>query len=82
MRTDAPDSEVKQSLFIFVAANGTWEFVALRDGGCALLLDGESVATGDCTEPSVERVLGEFMRVAGTRRATHARGTTAEGHAA
>jgi hypothetical protein len=56
--------QVSQSLFIRHGFDGsTWEFAALANGGCALLRDGAAVTTADGTEPCVEQLLGEFLRV-------------------
>ena len=55
---------IEESLFICTTAAGTWEFVTVRGRGCALLLDGERVTSGDASPASVDRVLGAFMRVA------------------
>lgn len=55
---------VEESLFICTTRGGTWEFVTVRDRGCALLLDGEPVTAGDARPESVERVLNAFLRVA------------------
>ena len=51
-----------EPLFARTTAGGTWAFVALPDG-CALLRDGERVASGDASPSSVGRVLDEFLRV-------------------
>ena len=59
---------IEESLFICATAAGTWEFVTVRGRGCALLLDGERVTSGDASPASVDRVLSAFMRVAGPRR--------------
>lgn len=56
-----------EPLFMCTTAGGTWAFVALPDG-CALLLDGERVTSGDASPESVARVLDEFLRVAQVRR--------------
>ncbi len=80
---DVQHFSVRQSLFICTAdAGGTWEFVVLEDGGCALLRDRQPVTTGDASEPSVQRVLGEFLDHARARRARSAPPPPAEGHAA
>ena len=68
MRMDARDhNEVEESLFICNTAGGTWEFVTVRDRGCALLLDGERVTAGDASPDSIERVLNAFLRVSQPR---------------
>ena len=59
--------QVEESLFICNTAGGTWEFVTVRDRGCALLLDGERVTAGDASPESVERVLNAFLRVSQPR---------------
>ena len=65
MRMDALDRcGIEESLFICTTAAGTWEFVTVRGRGCALLLDGERVTSGDASPASVDRVLSAFMRVA------------------
>lgn len=56
--------EIEESLFICTTADGTWEFVTVRGRGCALLLDGERVTSGDASPASVDRVLSAFLQAA------------------
>ena len=65
-----------EPLFARTTAGGTWAFVALPDG-CALLLDGERVTSGDASPAGVGRVLDEFLRVAGVRGTAAAAGPPA-----
>lgn len=56
-----------EPLFACTAEGGIWEFVTLREGGCALLLDGKRITAGDDSPPSVERVMDAFLRAARLR---------------
>jgi len=57
------DARASESLFTCTTAGGTWEFVVLAGGGCALLLDGERVTSGDGSPESIRRVVEAFLRV-------------------
>ena len=55
-----------------VTAGGTWEFVTMGTDeaggrGCALLLDGQPVTSGDASPASVRRVMDAFLRAARVR---------------
>ena len=63
---DARVAGVGQSLFVSRGTDGTtWEFSSLRDGGCALLRDGQVVAAGDGTDESVAALLQAFFEACG-----------------
>jgi hypothetical protein len=58
---DVALSEVRQSLFVCAARGAKWEFVVLEDGGCAVLEDGERVATGTASDESINRLMEVFL---------------------
>jgi hypothetical protein len=63
MRDDDEAADGAEPLFTRTTAGVTWTFVAGPDR-CAVLLDGEPVASGDATPASVARVLDAFLRAA------------------
>lgn len=50
-----------EPLFTCTMDGRVWEFVTLRERGCALVLDGERVRSGDDSSQAIQGVMDAFL---------------------